>query len=197
MVDTEKRKGGGKLARSETVTVRLDPKLRYLAELAARKQRRSLSSYIEWAVEDSLARVLLHEDMNSRTSVADESITLWDVDEADRFAKLAFAHPDLMTHDEQVRWKLIRENGALWRGRYNGPQEEFTWTPIEEDLVLENLRRHWSVLCDVASGALGKESLPPWAKTKAKLPTGYGPPKPTPRLAPKTGFDAMDDDIPF
>jgi hypothetical protein len=37
-----KRKGGGKLSRSETVTVRLDPKLRYLAELAALKQRRTL-----------------------------------------------------------------------------------------------------------------------------------------------------------
>jgi hypothetical protein len=43
--------GGGKLSRSETVTVRLDPKLRYLAELAARLHRRTLSSYIEWAIK--------------------------------------------------------------------------------------------------------------------------------------------------
>ena len=73
MAEADKRKGGSKLARSETVTVRLDPKLRYLAELAARKQRRSLSSYIEWAVEDSLSRVPLREDMNSRTSLGDEA----------------------------------------------------------------------------------------------------------------------------
>ena len=46
--------GGGKLARSETVTVRLDPKLRYLAELAARLHRCTLSSYIEWAINASL-----------------------------------------------------------------------------------------------------------------------------------------------
>ena len=36
MTDVKKRKkGGGKLTRSEIVTVRLDPKLRYLSELAA------------------------------------------------------------------------------------------------------------------------------------------------------------------
>ena len=51
---TKRRGGGGKLARSETVTVRLAPKLRYLAELAARKQRRTLSSFIEWAIEETL-----------------------------------------------------------------------------------------------------------------------------------------------
>ena len=42
--------GGGKLSRSETVTVRLDPRLRYLAELAARLHRRTLSSYVEWEI---------------------------------------------------------------------------------------------------------------------------------------------------
>jgi predicted HicB family RNase H-like nuclease len=42
--------------RSEVVTVRLEPKLKYLAELAARKQRRSLSSYVEWAIKQSLSQ---------------------------------------------------------------------------------------------------------------------------------------------
>src|SRR6516165_4850387 len=57
-----KRKGGGaKLVRSETVTVRLDPKLRYLGEIAARKQRRTVSSFIEWAIEDVLRRVSIEE----------------------------------------------------------------------------------------------------------------------------------------
>ena len=52
----EVKAGGGKLARSEVVTVRLDPRLRYLANLVARKQRRTLSSFIEWAIEESLTR---------------------------------------------------------------------------------------------------------------------------------------------
>jgi len=114
MAELEKRKlgGGGKLTRSETVTVRLDPKLRYLADLAARKQRRTLSSYIEWAIEDSLNRMNLYS--NSDMSLAEESAELWDVDEADRFAKLALRHPDLLTHEEQVRKRLNLERTLRW-----------------------------------------------------------------------------------
>src|ERR1700730_13854709 len=105
-----KRGGGGKLSRSETVTVRLDPKLRYLAELAARKQRRTLSSFIEWAIEENLKSIHFHgaEDELS-ASAASVAAELWDVDEPDRFAKLALHYPDMLTYEEQILWKLIRE----------------------------------------------------------------------------------------
>ena len=99
--------GPGK--RSEVVTVRLDPKLKYLAELAARKQRRPLSSYVEWAIERSLSQVHLEEDFNNNTvSVADAERThhLWDLDEADRIVRLAVTYPELLTHEEQMVWKL-------------------------------------------------------------------------------------------
>lgn len=109
MSEQEKRKGGGgKLTRSETVTVRLDPKLRYLAELAARKQRRTLSSFIEWAVEDSLNRVYLRE----YSTIADEAGGLWDLDPSDRLIKLAESHPDLLTYEEQRIWKAIHSIAA-------------------------------------------------------------------------------------
>lgn len=194
MVESEKRRGSGKPARTETVTVRLDPKLRYLAELAARKQRRSLSSYIEWAVEDSLARVTLQEDMNHRTSVGDDSSYLWDVDESDRFARLALRYPDLLTHDEQVRWKLIRENGALWKGRFTN--DRWTWTPDEDSLMFDKLREHWNTFCMVADTGVGQEDLPRWRRAKS---SGYGtltPAAPSPEKK-STGFDDMDDDIKF
>ena len=55
-----KGKGGGKLTRSEVVTVRMDSQLHYLAELAARKHRRTLSSFIEWAVQQSFKTVELY-----------------------------------------------------------------------------------------------------------------------------------------
>ena len=57
-----KKSGGGKLSRSEAVTVRFDAELRYMLELAARKHRRTLSSYIEWAVEESLSETQMTED---------------------------------------------------------------------------------------------------------------------------------------
>lgn len=185
--DTERRKGGGKLSRSETVTVRLDPKLRYLAELAARRQRRTVSSYIEWAIEDSLKHLSL--DLNGNGVLADEAEALWDVDDADRFARLAMRHPDLLTHDEQVLWKLVRENGLIWRGNFSGVDKEWTWTVREESLNFDRLRQCWPTFCAVAEGSASTKDLPTWVKTK--------PSNGSPVPAAKTGFEDMDDDIPF
>jgi hypothetical protein len=101
------KSGGGKLSRTETVTVRLDPRLRYLAEIAARAQRRTLSSFIEWSVEQALNTQTL--DGDGSQTVAEEAKDLWDIDALDRFAKLASRHPHLLTHEEQVKWKEFEE----------------------------------------------------------------------------------------
>jgi len=189
--EAERRKGGAKLSRSETVTVRLDPKLRYLAELAARRQRRTLSSYIEWAIEESFKHYGL--ELNSGGVLADEAEALWDVDEADRFGRLALRHPDLLTHDEQILWKLVRENGLLWRGAYTGADREWTWSVKEDSLLFDRLRDHWQIFCAVAEGLAAPKDLPTWRKTKPAESGTRSPPPP----APKTSLDDMDDDIPF
>jgi len=159
--------GGGKLSRSETVTVRLDPKLRYLAELAARKQRRTLSSFIEWAVERALDQVFLAEISSFQegpTSVmeAQKYHQLWDVDEADRSIRLAMNFPELLTYDEQVVWKLVSECGFLWRGSYKGPTDEWKWSVEERSLIWDRLREHWETFKQVASGDLPPSALPTW-----------------------------------
>ena len=191
MIDRERKKGGGKLSRSETVTVRLDPKLRYLAELAARRQRRTLSSYIEWAIEESFKHYSLDLSANGESKLADEAEGLWDVDDADRFACLAFRHPDLLTHEEQILWKLVRENGWLWRGQNSGVDREWRWSVEEGSLLFDRLRQHWSTFVAVAETGSGHDRLPKWNKTKPKEAA------PTPPTTTKTGFDDMDDDIPF
>src|SRR5215467_4773736 len=104
------RGGGSKLNRTETVTIRLDPKLRYLTELAARKQRRTVSSFIEWAIEQALS----HVELDDEKTVAQEAGILWDTDEAYRVSKLGLRYPALLTYDEQVLWKLIREYLGGW-----------------------------------------------------------------------------------
>lgn len=180
MTDIDAKKSRPKLPRTETVSVRLDPKLRYLAELAARRQRRSLSSYIEWAIEDSLKHCKL--DINSNRVLAEEAETLWDVDEADRFARLALRHPDLLTHDEQLLWKLIRDNGYVWRGRFLS-SGEWDWDVEEHTLIFKRLREQWSNFTSVALTGLGEELLPKWVNRRPGME--------------KSGFEDMDDDIPF
>jgi hypothetical protein len=162
----KRRGGGGRLSRSETVTVRLDPKLRYLAELAARKQRRTVSSFVEWAIEESLKNVRLGDGGEIGESIASMSAKLWDIDEPDRFAKLAIRYPEMLTHDEQVLWKLIRENGSLWKGHYDQQTYQWTWQVREESFVFERLRNSWQAFCSVAyeNGSPGK--LPSWDKER-------------------------------
>jgi hypothetical protein len=90
--------------RSITVGVRLDHRLHYLAELAARKQRRSLSSFLEWAVKESLQGSYL---------LAAEADELWHPDKAKRFARLASRYPELLTYQEEVIWKRFREERGV------------------------------------------------------------------------------------
>lgn len=184
MTDAQKRKGGGaKTSRSEVVTVRLEPKLRYLAELAGRKQRRTLSSFIEWAIQTGLEQVYLeNRGSDLRDSIADMAGKLWDVDEQDRFIKLAVRYPDLLTHEEQVLWKLIRENGFLWRGRYTGPNGEWTWELREEGFLFERLRERWKTFVAVASGEKDRSELPQWKRIDPDA---------------KDSFDGMPDELPL
>jgi hypothetical protein len=99
--------------RTEVFAMRLDPKLKYLAEIAARKQRRSLANFIEWAVEQALSKVMLVEtgDFNGQYDkcVLDEASKLWDLEPSDRLIKLAENYPDLMSYEEQIIWKAIQE----------------------------------------------------------------------------------------
>ncbi|RUR68659.1 hypothetical protein EJP67_16475 [Variovorax guangxiensis] len=206
MSDEPKRRGGGaKPSRTETVTVRLDPKLRYLAEIAARKQRRTLSSYVEWAVEKSLEDVKLYEGSgyngDESTTVAEAATLLWDVDEAERFVKLAIRYPELLTHEEQERWKMLHDAALLHpaRGR-NSRSGEVVWNwATLEDRVLPDLRRYWSDLLEAQNaGPLGRAA---WVRKineelEARGVTfSYATPKTPPKSS--SGFDDMDADIPF
>mgnify|MGYP003987247819 CR=1 FL=1 len=162
-----KKSGGGKLSRSETVTVRLDPKLRFAAELAARKHRRTLSSFIEWAVEESVQNVCL----DGLKATAYDAIDLaWDVDESDKFVKMALYYPNLLTHEEEVLWKLIRENGYLWEGYYRTNKlrgvGEWTWKIDLGSFIFEHLRENWESFGLVAKGRIGLGCLPGWTKEK-------------------------------
>lgn len=141
-----KKTGGGKLVRSEIVTIRLDPRLRYLADLAARKHRRTLSSFIEWAIEESLDRVDLRGAEGELSTVAQNSSQLWDPEEPDRFVFLATKFPDLLTHDEQFLWKYISTEPVL-RGR----------KPLISDMIA--IRESWNHLKRYSDAKITKEEL--------------------------------------
>lgn len=96
------RQRKGWASRTETVSLRLTPRTRYLAELAARAQRRSLSNFIEGVIDDALREVTLADD---GPTVREAGLYLWDVDADARFVALATHHPLLLNFTEEVEWK--------------------------------------------------------------------------------------------
>lgn len=192
MTEGEKRQKK-KLRRTETIGFRLEPKLRFVAELAARKQRRSLSSFIEWAVEEAVKKVVLKEYESSNFNQSDieetayDAINLvWDVDEADRFAKLAFNYPFLLDHEEEVLWKLIRLQGWFWKG-WKDKNDQWIWKTEEKYLVFHRLRESWDILKKVAKGELSEDHLPDSPRNR----------KSESNIEIEPESDSPDDDIPF
>ena len=108
------RKAKTGVPRTEVFALRLDPKLKYLAEIAARKQRRSLANFVEWAIEEALKGVSLAElDMNGcGPTVASVATQLWALDEPDRLRNLATHYPELLSYDEQLVWRVICEHST-------------------------------------------------------------------------------------
>lgn len=156
--------------RSEIVTIRLDPKLRYLTELASRRQRRTVSSFIESAIGKELRNVsveIVHVTPvseggkngpeNLQLNIAAE--ILWDPDEPDRLAKLGLYCPQLLNYEEQVLWKLIRESGFLWEGEFD-ERGRWTWQVKLESLNFPKLREYWDKINIVAAGEADNSILP-------------------------------------
>jgi hypothetical protein len=153
------RARGGK-NKTEILSIRLDPRMRYLAELASRRQRRSISSFVEASIQDSLLRVFVTQEVDSRGNYKGKTITevaaiLWDVIEADRFARLAFRYPDLLTYSEQMCWKSICENESFWKDRPDEARDR-----IEANLILPRLREKWHLFDAVIRGERPHDQLP-------------------------------------
>ena len=77
--------------RSDSLTIRIQPKLRYGLVLLARKQRRNLSGVVEWALHCSI-----HGDDGLDLE------KLWACDDKTRIKNLEKHAPNLLTFEEQV-----------------------------------------------------------------------------------------------
>ncbi|MFT4573787.1 MAG: hypothetical protein ACI85E_000991 [Marinomonas primoryensis] len=153
--------GGGKLNRTQTVTMRLDPHLRYLTDLAARSQRRTTSGFIEWAIGEALHKVVMrtYEGSPDVVTLGDEAYNLWDVDESDRFVKLAINYPHLLTYEEQVIWKIIRKNGAFW-SKGDASSVDASGFDMIGNIAFVTIKKYWDVINLVANGEKDADSLP-------------------------------------
>ena len=160
-----KKKGGGKLSRSEVVTVRLDPKLRFAAELVARKQRRTLSSLIEWAIEKAVATEVINPDpITGEGDTAIQALAkIWDVAEGDRFVKFAEKYPELLNFDEEYLWKIIKETPYFFENVFidnHSPPPNISWHKVSENISFKRVQEQWKLLNKIVAGDENQDSLP-------------------------------------
>jgi len=188
----QKRASGGRLTRSETVTVRLDPRLNYLCELAARVERRTKSSFIEAMLDQKVHETQINPRSSGETvgGLADK---LWHVEDYKRLLAIAEHAPHLMTIDEQQIWATIEDADYFWYGRWNSISEEDLIYHEPDSLPYleqEKVRDLWPVILKVASGEEDREVLPrrrgEWNKVAA-----LG------REVPQKYRTVDPDDIPF
>lgn len=163
---TARRKKKGDTVRSEVYALRLDPKLRYLAEIAARKQRRSLANFVEWAIEEALKRVYIEEqgvmEGEKDVSVWDDNANLWDLEPSDRLLYLAEQYPELLTYEEQRIAKAIEETVAARQMEDEGIEREHFWmSDGKGHQVIDSVRVRmvWDVLVKYGEGSATIEDV--------------------------------------
>lgn len=162
----------GMQAKVESITVRLQPKLKYGLELLARKQHRTLSSVIEWAIdkalrqpEDGLWFTYLIPGDDEREPFEEERFLLeqvWDPEEADRLVKLAIFYPSLLSYEEEMVWKLICSESIFWSGSYVFDTDSLAydqWRRVKKTLQFEYVRDFLSDLKAIVTGEGDEERM--------------------------------------
>ncbi len=136
----------GTTAKSDVITVRLSPKLKYGLELLARKQHRPLSSVVTWAIEQAINNPEngLYKNTSKGLKVAEPMQmleVLWDVHPADRLVKLATHWPELMTYEEECMVESIIDNEWGWPKKGNKSTKELR--NIWSDLFFHSDTGEW------------------------------------------------------
>lgn len=143
-------------AATVSVSLRIDPRIKYGIDLAARVQKRTVTGVVEWAVERALSDVKMPVDFTvvgrqgkpvlpEPQSVLDAVIErLWSPDEATRLMRLAFECPSLLTFEEGLIWESIRLSPPFWRFTPRVVAEASPW----KNARLEVVSKYWDTLVE-------------------------------------------------
>ena len=156
------------MKKSQMVSLRLDPRMRYLAGLAAKRQHITLTEFIHRAIEQAFHAIPVARGLGS---IADYGEWLYDFDEITRFVRLAHSFEDLLDRDELLIWKVIRDNKYFWNN------EPWTFPVVLEKPLstgsrhpppvirtpspdIEKIRKHWKQIIAVAREDAPPDTLP-------------------------------------
>ena len=106
-------KGAQNSRKTESVTVRLDPKVRFALELLSRVEHRSVTGVVEAALQARFKNATVDGDDNGET-VQELVESVYQTDEVERFVKMAERAPQLLDFEERRLWESIWATPDLW-----------------------------------------------------------------------------------
>jgi hypothetical protein len=116
--------------KTDTLTVRVDPRTRFGLDLLASVTRRSVSDLVLEEIRAMLERELPKRSVGGkRISILD---AVWDVFAQDRMVKLALHAPELLSDEEQKVWRVIAEDRA--------------YLPKRTEPDFAAIRRDWNII---------------------------------------------------
>lgn len=104
----------GSRSKSEVITLRINPKLKFGLELTSRLHNRSVAQTVELAImrilEDPYERASRFQDVTLEDDIID---SLWSPHRGERLLKMMLTHPELVSYEEEVLWNKMARAGLL------------------------------------------------------------------------------------
>lgn len=201
--------------KTDALTLRLSPKVKYLIELCSRNDRTTITGVIEGAVHLlSAQRRVSAKDREMSLGAAAEFC--WSPDECERIVNLMLFLPQLMTHEESCIHAVIWDAGEIFLNQYpvNGQQDydyRSHWVDQRRGVFLldedgntffatprrKTIKLAWGLICERASllAETGKNAPLTAAEVEKYIGKPLSAIKPTIK-APDDGLDdlAYQDD---
>ncbi|RWI60272.1 MAG: hypothetical protein EOQ93_03145 [Mesorhizobium sp.] len=176
---------GKRPSKSETLTIRLDPKTRFMLEFVSRLRGQTITTVVERAISEAASRAVVDQEFGTPRGWRD----YWSVSEGERALKMAMEDDLHPTFEEERRLAFCRR---FWEfffvGNKNGDirtaNVEVLWSRIDEFIDLYEKTKSTNYF---AAGEAMKTAL---------LSANIAPPD-WPKKAPAKPERDLDDEIPF
>lgn len=193
-------KDTSKTGKSETLTIRLDQKTRFILEYVSRLKGQTITTVVERAIVNSASEDTVPDrEFGGNLNWQD----FWDVSEGVRFLKLAARNEFFPTYEDDRTTAFCKEHWPFFwstsqRRGFLNHYIDVLWPRIEEFIALHDEQKSSDYF---AAGRAMQEAL---SNAKLKAPVwpipDKGPPTPDGESGTRTsGRSAreLDDDIPF
>ncbi|WP_336741358.1 hypothetical protein [Aureimonas altamirensis] len=180
-----------KASKSETLTIRLDPKTRFVLEYLSRLKGQTITTVVERAiVQAATAEKIEHaDDPRDEQNWQD----FWDVSEGARAIKIARRSEFFPTFEEEKRVAFCEEHWPFFfinsnKRIFRYPYLDILWPRIDDFITLHDMAKTSSGASYWAAGEAMQEALGQ---------AGIKPPAWPQGTSAKNAKPDLDDEIPF